>query len=404
MDHIYAAGGNPAPSTAAHVYSISGNTWTPIASLPISMAYCGGAFAMGKFYVMGGTVAPANTSLYEYDPIANTWTPKPAVPNAVWFATMSVSNDPAMTKVFSIGGGGGYGSWPGTPAVQIYDPATNTWTQDTPLPAAYGTNASDYCFNGVGMSAGGYDGLANHAETYKGTGFPSGGGPALDVTMTPINPPIILPASGGSFNFNATVQRNVGPATPFFAWARIRWFNGSYSGITLGPVNINPPVGVTVTRLRTQVVPAGIVNPNNYYVGYANTTVAYPAIDADSFAWTGPSPFIGDSPDLGGIAKCFGEPFPGEVITVPSTHTVLGNYPNPFNPSTTISYTLNLSGNAQLTVYDLGGRQVAQLVNGYRQAGNHSVTFDGSNLASGVYVYTLSANGQTATAKMVLMK
>jgi hypothetical protein len=57
-----------------------------------------------------------------------------------------------------------------------------------------------------------------------------------------------------------------------------------------------------------------------------------------------------------------------------------------------------------LTVYDISGRKVAELVNGMRDAGSHEVTFDGSKLASGVYLYKLTAGNYTATQKMVLMK
>jgi len=57
-----------------------------------------------------------------------------------------------------------------------------------------------------------------------------------------------------------------------------------------------------------------------------------------------------------------------------------------------------------LTVYDVQGQVVAQLVNGWRNAGSHSAAFDGTNLASGIYVYRLTAGSFNATGKMVLMK
>jgi hypothetical protein len=81
--------------------------------------------------------------------------------------------------MYSIGGGGGYGSWPATNAVQVYDPGTDIWTQETVLPVAYGTNSADYCYDGIGMCAGGYDGNSNHDETYQGTGFPTGAHPLV---------------------------------------------------------------------------------------------------------------------------------------------------------------------------------------------------------------------------------
>jgi hypothetical protein len=80
------------------------------------------------------------------------------------------------------------------------------------------------------------------------------------------------------------------------------------------------------------------------------------------------------------------------------------NYPNPFNPSTQIRFTLQSSDVARLTVYDLLGREVAVLVNGTMPAGSHSITFDASNLTSGVYIYKLEAGGQVMTKRMTLLK
>ncbi len=80
------------------------------------------------------------------------------------------------------------------------------------------------------------------------------------------------------------------------------------------------------------------------------------------------------------------------------------NYPNPFNPSTKINYTLGQKSNVSLKVFDMLGREVANLVNGSQEAGQHNVTFNASKLASGVYVYTLKANNNITSKKMMLMK
>ena len=78
--------------------------------------------------------------------------------------------------------------------------------------------------------------------------------------------------------------------------------------------------------------------------------------------------------------------------------------PNPFNPSTTIAYSVAQTGTASLKVYDLAGQVVATLVDGMVEAGSHSVVFDGSQLASGVYFYTLQAGDFVQSQKMVLVK
>ena len=80
------------------------------------------------------------------------------------------------------------------------------------------------------------------------------------------------------------------------------------------------------------------------------------------------------------------------------------NYPNPFNPFTTINFSIPQSGNVKLLVYNILGEQVAELINGFKEEGNHSVKFDASSLNSGLYIYKLETNGFTQYKKMTLIK
>ena len=80
------------------------------------------------------------------------------------------------------------------------------------------------------------------------------------------------------------------------------------------------------------------------------------------------------------------------------------NWPNPFNPVTTIGFSLPETSAARLDVYNLAGTRVATLVDGLTAAGAHQVSFDAANLASGVYFYTLQAAGLSETRKMILQK
>jgi len=80
------------------------------------------------------------------------------------------------------------------------------------------------------------------------------------------------------------------------------------------------------------------------------------------------------------------------------------NYPNPFNPSTKIAYDLSKGANVSLKVFDITGKEVETLYNGYQQAGKYEATFNASKLASGVYFYTLTADNFSATEKMILTK
>ncbi len=80
------------------------------------------------------------------------------------------------------------------------------------------------------------------------------------------------------------------------------------------------------------------------------------------------------------------------------------NYPNPFNPATKIDYSVGQTGPVSLKVFDLLGREVATLFNGEQRIGNFTAEFDGTNLASGVYIYRLQFGTNSISRKLVLMK
>jgi hypothetical protein len=83
---------------------------------------------------------------------------------------------------------------------------------------------------------------------------------------------------------------------------------------------------------------------------------------------------------------------------------LLQNYPNQFNPNTTINYPLAKEGFVKLTVYNAVGSKVFVIVNGTKPAGNYSVQFNAGSLASGIYLYRLESGNFSATKKFILMK
>jgi len=82
----------------------------------------------------------------------------------------------------------------------------------------------------------------------------------------------------------------------------------------------------------------------------------------------------------------------------------LNAYPNPFNPATAISFTLQRAGDARLVVYDVAGRQVRELLHTSLTAGEQRVTFDASDLPTGVYLARLASGSFSATQKLLLLK
>jgi len=89
---------------------------------------------------------------------------------------------------------------------------------------------------------------------------------------------------------------------------------------------------------------------------------------------------------------------------VPANYQLYQNYPNPFNPSTQIKFDLPVSGFTKITIYDLIGNELVNLVNQNLQAGKYSVNWDAANFPSGVYLYKISSGNYAATRKMMLIK
>jgi uncharacterized protein (DUF1501 family) len=94
--------------------------------------------------------------------------------------------------------------------------------------------------------------------------------------------------------------------------------------------------------------------------------------------------------------------------SVPNNFSLSQNYPNPFNPTTKIKFSIAKGSKVTITIYDMLGRKIKDIVNGYHKPGNYTIDFNatanGSKLASGVYVYRIKAGGFTASKKMTLLK
>ncbi len=92
------------------------------------------------------------------------------------------------------------------------------------------------------------------------------------------------------------------------------------------------------------------------------------------------------------------------TLGIPTQYEIKQNYPNPFNPSTKIIYNIPSDGLVKLKVYDILGKEVANLVNENHKAGSYEINFDGSKLASGFYICKLNCGKYTNSIKMLLLK
>lgn len=101
----------------------------------------------------------------------------------------------------------------------------------------------------------------------------------------------------------------------------------------------------------------------------------------------------------------------GRVVAVNETNKIFikgyqlfDNYPNPFNPSTTIKFNLRTAGMAAVKIYDVLGREIKTILDGYLEAGPHSLLFDARGLTSGIYFYKFTSGSYSAIKKMILIK
>ncbi len=234
--------------------------------------------------------------------------------------------------------------------------------------------------------------------------------PPVSVTLTPINPPIQIPPAGGSFNFNVAVTNNEATPQTFDAWIMVTLPNGNPYGPVLGPVMLTLPAGLSINRDRTQAVPGAA--PSGTY-GYTAYVGDYPGTvwDEDSFDFVKLSSGVDNAihPALSGRGDWVnqGEDFAGwesGAAAIAADFALLTAYPNPCNPETQVQFTLPEDSRIALNVYDLQGREVTRLADGWRSAGRHQLTWNAAALPSGVYLLKLTAGGYSAARKIVLMK
>lgn len=107
--------------------------------------------------------------------------------------------------------------------------------------------------------------------------------------------------------------------------------------------------------------------------------------------------YIGKSEYITAVART-------ETKPIPETYSLVQNFPNPFNPATTVTFRLPVGGHVSLAVYDLLGKNVATIVNEVKEAGEYTVPFNAASLSSGIYFYRLQSGGFSATKKMMLLK
>jgi hypothetical protein len=224
----------------------------------------------------------------------------------------------------------------------------------------------------------------------------------IDITLTPYGTPIQIGPSGGSFDFNIAISNFGGTAVTSDVWTDVTLPGGTQYGPILGPVNVTLTAGQVIDRDRTQEVPGNAPAGMYTYHAYIGE---YPGIvqaeDSFTFEKTGQE----DS----GFDHWFntGDEFVAAMApekAQPEEFILAQNYPNPFNPVTVIHFAVPQAAHVNLKVFNSSGQAVTTLLDGRREAGWHEVTWDASNLATGLYIYNLDAGDRTLNRKALLIK
>jgi len=213
-------------------------------------------------------------------------------------------------------------------------------------------------------------------------------------------PCIIIPAGGGSFSYWVRVQSNYSSTYTFDIWTDAILPGGGVFGPVLSRSNLVIPSGASIQRTLTQSVPGSA--PAGFY--YLRVNVGFlpdSVVDCDSI------PFLklaGDnvgSNDRGWLTSGWDDEAISAVVSEFALHPPS---PNPFNPETRLSFTLPEAGYTSLVVYDVQGKEITRLADGWSEAGAHNLTFNAASLSSGVYFAVLQENGLTQTRKLLLVK
>jgi photosystem II stability/assembly factor-like uncharacterized protein len=227
----------------------------------------------------------------------------------------------------------------------------------------------------------------------------TGPGGGVTVTVDPVNPPITIPAAGGSFQYTVTIMNTGAQAQTIDAWTAVT-----------GPVNREPVArtrfnigpGVTVTRTLTQQVP-GVAPPGTYTFFVRVGTLGSVVLSEDSFPLTKAASLAGDAP-AGAEAAWTGAFEEAAAGTTPAGFTLSEASPNPSRGAARLTLGVGEAQHVTAALYDALGRRVALLHDGALEAGTHALAFDGAGLPGGVYVVRVTGETFAATRRVTLVR
>jgi glucose/arabinose dehydrogenase len=225
----------------------------------------------------------------------------------------------------------------------------------------------------------------------------------LDVSVDPLGSPIVIGPGGGTFTYRVRVINNNPTPVHFDFWNDLYTPANLSQGPQMVRSNLLIPAGATLTRSSVSQSVPGSAAAGTYYLRafVGDYPAQYWDVSWFSFVKQAAS---GDEAIVQDWRAGGWEQDSEPSIALPTQTGLVVCSPNPFNPTTALSFKLQAASYVNLKVYDTAGRLVTTLVDGMREAGPHQATFDASNLPSGIYLYQIQAGGWSATGKMALIK
>ena len=225
----------------------------------------------------------------------------------------------------------------------------------------------------------------------------------VSISLTPVGTPIQIPANGGNFEFNIMATNNELAAVNVSVWTTATLPGGNVFGPIIGPVTVIISPGMSIDRDRVQMVPEGAptgMYTYDAYIGYyPNTVMEEDHFDFEKLAVDNGGVIVNgwNSWEITGneTSKTAANPQSIELFTA---------YPNPFNPETTIAFNLAEAGEASLRIYDVQGREIITLTEGWMPAGYRELTFNAADLPSGVYFAGFHIDGVYTVQKLLLIR
>lgn len=385
VNYLYQFGGGNSNNELRRVarLNLSNNTWTNNVSTMAYSISSGTAVPMrgdSVIYVFGGNNNTLGKTL-RYNVYTNSWQTMADMPTKVTDALVVKYSE---SLIFIIGGGDGYFGSNAfrTNKVQVYNINTNSYTVVNNYPINCAMHGGGIYRDTI-ISVGGYTNGGNAtANCYKGVINPS----TLNVTWTQI---ASYPAGAilRLASFVAVKDAGIGILCTGGAVNGSTPTSSSYlwNFCTQSWQNNIPPNSLARSNFKA----AGKGNEIFVVAGYTNNGVG----NCEKISFT----YIdGPCTNLTGNNT--------NNNTVPDNFILNQNYPNPFNPSTVISFGLPKSSVVKITINDLSGKLIDEIVNKDFSAGNHKVEYRADNLSSGIYFYKIITPEFTASKKMVLIK